>query len=96
MSQVPADPAGDVKRESTIARDSRMTLRKNNEEVLRKALQAEARKQCVAETQAFGDCAKASGLSVIFSCRKQNIVSGAVFLAPRHTPPPPRPQDNDD
>lgn len=68
------DPkASDVKTSATVARDSRMTLRKNNEEVLRKALQAEARKKCLAETKAFGDCAKEKGIMVAFSCRQENL-----------------------
>jgi len=65
----------DVKGTATVARDSRMTLRKNNEEVLRKALQTEARKKCLEESKAFGDCAKASGVWVVLSCRKENLVS---------------------
>ena len=75
MASPAPSSSADVKKEAGIARDSRMTLRKNNEEVLRKALQAEARKKCAVETKAFGDCAKASGLSVIISCRKENLVS---------------------
>lgn len=48
------------------------SLRKNNEEVLRKSLQAEARKICLPIIQAFGDCAKAESIMVVFNCRKQN------------------------
>jgi len=52
-----------------------MTLRKNNEEVLRKALQNEARQKCAEETRAFGECAKDAGIWVVLSCRKHNLVS---------------------
>lgn len=65
-------PVGDVKAQSTVARESRLTLRKTNEEVLRKALQNEARKRCHDEFKAFGDCAKGAGISVVFSCRAQS------------------------
>ena len=47
-------------------RDGRLKLRKNNEEVLRKILQAEARKKCLGPSTAFGECAKEHGLSVVF------------------------------
>lgn len=39
-------------------RDGRMKLRKNNEEVLRKVVQLEARNKCLHATEAFGVCAK--------------------------------------
>lgn len=71
--------AGDIKAQSSVARGDRMTLRKNNEEVLRKALQNEARKKCEAETKAFGECAKASGIWVVVSCRNQNSVRRIYF-----------------
>ena len=67
-----APPTANAKAQSTVARESRLTLRKNNEEVLRKALQNEARKQCLPHVQAFGECAKQHGLSVVISCRAQN------------------------
>ena len=47
-------------------------LRKVNEEVLRKKMEAEAKEKCAPLFRAFGDCAKESGLSVIFMCRQQN------------------------
>lgn len=62
----------DVKAASSNARENRLTLRKNNEEVLRKALQNEARKQCEGTVKAFGECAVANGMMVVLNCRKQN------------------------
>jgi hypothetical protein len=53
-------------------REGRLKLRKNNEEVLRKILQAEARKKCLEETTAFGDCAKENGMWVVIKCREKN------------------------
>ena len=47
-------------------RDGRFKLRKNNEEVLRKILQAEARKKCLEATTSFGECAKEHGMAVVF------------------------------
>ena len=70
-----------MKTQSTQARDSRMTLRKNNEEVLRKALQNEARQKCADETRAFGECAKDAGIWVVLSCRKHNLVSCLSHLS---------------
>lgn len=57
------------------ARNDRLTLRKTNEEVLRKKMQLEAQTKCLVETQQFGDCAKKNGMLVIFSCRKENSAS---------------------
>jgi hypothetical protein len=48
------------------------SLRKNNEEVLRKVLQAEAREKCMSFTKAFGDCAKEASIMVVFKCRDEN------------------------
>lgn len=62
--------SGDVK---TANRDSRLSyLRKNNEEVLRKQMQAEAREICSGVTEAFVNCSKASGLLVVLRCREQS------------------------
>lgn len=55
-------------------REGRLKLRKNNEEVLRKVLQADARKKCLEETNAFGECAKDNGLMVVLKCREKNTV----------------------
>ena len=57
------------------SRNDRLTLRKTNEEVLRKKLQLEAQTKCIIETQQFGECAKKNGMLVIFSCRKENSAS---------------------
>lgn len=56
-------------------RNERMTLRKTNEEVLRKKLQLEAQAICKAESVAFGECAKKHGMMVVFNCRKENLAS---------------------
>lgn len=53
MSQQKGDILG-----PSNARDGRLKLRKNNEEVLRKIVQAEARKKCLNATEEFGECAK--------------------------------------
>ena len=47
-------------------------MRRNNEEVLRRALVSEAREKCFSYTSAFGKCAEANGLMVVFQCRKEN------------------------
>jgi len=53
-------------------RDGRLKLRKNNEEVLRKIMQADARKKCLGTSTAFGECAKEHGMMVVFKCRAEN------------------------
>ena len=53
-------------------RDDRLKLRRNNEEVLRKALANEAREKCRGYTNAFGRCAEASGMMVVIQCREEN------------------------
>jgi ribosomal protein S12 len=68
-----SDEKVDAKQVTTDARGSRMTvLRKTNEEVLRKQLQLEARQKCQHAFKAFSDCAKETGLLVVFQCRQQN------------------------
>ena len=58
------------------ARDSRLRpMRKNNEEVLRKKFQLLAQQKCAPFFKNFGDCAKESGLMVVFNCRTQNSAS---------------------
>jgi len=89
------------------ARNSRLSvggLRKNNEEVLRGALRAEAQKQCESTFRAFGECAKQSGLWVVVSCREQNRAMSACmdehfnedifkkYLADNGYPPPKQPR----
>lgn len=61
------------------SRNDRLTLRKTNEEVLRKKLQLEAQAKCIVETQQFGECAKKNGMLVVFSCRKENAASMSTF-----------------
>lgn len=59
--------------QKTDARDARLSsIRKTQEEVLRKNLQQVARDHCVEESAAFGSCAKENGMWVIFKCRDQN------------------------
>ena len=57
------------------ARSSRMTLRKNNEEVLRKKLQLEAKSKCDVYFKDFAECAKQNSIMVVFRCREQNSAS---------------------
>jgi hypothetical protein len=62
------------------ARNSRLqlkqpSLRKTNEEVLRKRLQKEAQQLCSTETKAFADCVQGNGFMVIFNCRQKNLES---------------------
>ncbi|RYY70783.1 hypothetical protein EON63_22245 [archaeon] len=56
------------------ARDSRLSLRKTQEEMLRRKLHQEAFQHCRDEVVAFGECVKQEGFFVIFNCRKQNAV----------------------
>ncbi len=67
MSSDPANPSNPHN-----DRDGRLKLRKNNEEVLRKVLQADARKKCLDATNEFGECAKENGLMVVLKCREKN------------------------
>jgi hypothetical protein len=60
-------------------RNERLSLRKTNEEVLRKKLQLEAQTKCRAETTAFGECAKRAGMMVVFSCRQENAASKQLY-----------------
>jgi hypothetical protein len=53
-------------------RDGRFKLRKNNEEVLRKIVQMEARQKCLSVTEEFGECAKKEGMWVVLNCRDKN------------------------
>lgn len=54
-----------------VARDSRLSLRKTNQEVIRKQLQESARKQCAQEVKTFAECAKREGFFVVFKCREE-------------------------
>lgn len=54
------------------ARDSRLKLRKNNEEVIRRHLQLDAKQKCAGEIKAFGQCAVDNSLLVVFNCRSKN------------------------
>lgn len=57
---------------SSEDQSSGIPLRRNNEEVLRRALANEAREKCLSYTQAFGKCAEESGMMVVIQCRKEN------------------------
>jgi len=61
-------------------RDGRLKLRKNNEEVLRKIMQADARKKCLGASTVFGECAKEHGMSVVFKCVR-GVMCGDVQVA---------------
>ena len=57
------------------ARSERMTirtLRKTNEEVLRKRFEKEAAAKCREYFLAFGECAQKNSLWVVIACREQN------------------------
>ena len=56
-------------------RNERLTIRKTNEEVLRKRLEVQARDLCTEEIKSFVECAKYQGLLVVFNCRKENYAS---------------------
>jgi len=58
----PDDPKQD-------ARNARLSLRRNGEDLYRKKLQEVARQNCSAEMKAFGECTNREGLMVIFNCR---------------------------
>mmetsp|Transcript_25876 Transcript_25876/g.58561 ORF Transcript_25876/g.58561 Transcript_25876/m.58561 type:complete len:99 (+) Transcript_25876:260-556(+) len=60
-------------------RDERMTMRKNNEEVHRRKQKLEAQVICADLTKAFGECARAQGMMVVFSCRKENAAMSACM-----------------
>lgn len=66
---------GDTGARKGDARDDRLSLRKTNEEVLRKKLAIEAQNICADECKQFGECAKKSGLLVVFKCRSENLAS---------------------
>eukprot|EP01031_Cornospumella_fuschlensis_P039246 gene39246-47763_t len=79
-NQGPMEDIGALKQE---ARDSRLSLRKTQEEVLRRKLHAEAFQHCKEEVVAFGECVKQEGFWVIFNCRQQNAALNDCFK--RHT-----------
>jgi len=104
-----ATPQGapDPGQTKTDARDSRLsmgTLRKNNEEVLRRAMRAEAQKKCDSKVKAFGECARQQGLMVVINCREQNKAMSSCmdehyneeifrkFLSDNGYPPPQPPR----
>ena len=73
MSSLPSSSSSATTDKVGAKNDARNDrLRKVNEEVLRKKLEAEAKEICAPLFRAFGDCAKENGLSVIFRCNKQN------------------------
>ncbi len=61
--------------EKSTARDNRLSLRKNNEEVLRKKFHASANQICKSEIHALGDCARSAGFWVVWNCRAQSAAS---------------------
>jgi hypothetical protein len=65
-------------------RNDRLSLRKTNEEVLRKKLQLEAQAKCKDETIAFGECAKRTGMLVVLRCRQENAISKYIILPLSH------------
>ena len=60
-------------------RNERLTIRKTNEEVLRKRLEVQARELCMDEIKSFVECAKYQGLLVVLNCRKENYASKKLF-----------------
>jgi hypothetical protein len=71
----PAEPvqpvftAADMKQD---ARDARLSLRKSQEEMLRKRLENIAKEKCNAEIRGFAECAQQEGLWVVWSCREKS------------------------
>jgi hypothetical protein len=65
-SSTPVKP-DDPKQE---ARLSRLSMRRNGEDIYRRKLQGIARDNCAAEMKAFGECTNREGLMVIFKCRE--------------------------
>lgn len=63
-------------------RSERLTIRKTNEEVLRKRMEMQARELCKDEIMAFGECAKHQQLLVVFQCRRENLNSKYYILWP--------------
>ena len=61
--------------DKNTARDSRLSMRKNNEEVYRKQFQQDTFHKCSDAIKLFGDCSKAQGIKVIFNCRAENTKS---------------------
>jgi hypothetical protein len=61
------------------ARESRLSIRNANKEVLRRELQDLSKVHCVQQIRSFGDCAKREGLMVIFRCRKENKLSENII-----------------
>ena len=57
------------KPEKDEARDSRLSIRKNNKEVLKKEFHAKALDICKPEVKKFAECAKREGFFVVFKCR---------------------------
>ena len=56
-------------------RNSRLSIRKNNEEVLRFKFQKESLKKCDSFLQDFSNCAKENSIFVVFKCRDKNKAS---------------------
>ena len=53
-------------------RESRLSFKKFAEHQLRKELKEIALVKCKAQVKAFGDCAKESGLLVVWNCRQKS------------------------
>jgi hypothetical protein len=53
------------------ARDSRLSIRKSNEEKYRKELLEVARYKCTDYSKAFRDCSIREGMFVVINCRKE-------------------------
>jgi len=69
-----------VNKRMSEPRNDRLTIRKTNEEVLRKRLEVQARDLCDTEIKSFVECAKYQGLLVVFNCRKENYTSKLLLL----------------
>ena len=57
------------------------SMRKLDEEILRRAFGEEIKVKCASTFKAFGDCAKDSGMMVVFKCRQQNTAMEACMNA---------------
>mmetsp|Transcript_16318 Transcript_16318/g.16436 ORF Transcript_16318/g.16436 Transcript_16318/m.16436 type:complete len:93 (+) Transcript_16318:218-496(+) len=56
----------------TNCRSLRLSMRRNNEEVLRRKFLIEVKERCKDKFHAFGECAQNNGILVVFNCRKEN------------------------
>ena len=62
----------------SVARDDRLSVRKNNQEVFRREFQDAVKRECRPQVVAFGECAKKQGPMVVFRCRNECNTSKSI------------------